>query len=467
MPICMKLSLNNIIAFLVFPFLVVSCVDSSPFFGNNMVPPDQQMNTKIDSSIGIKTYTISMDSMATSNLGAVMYVGRYDDAMVGRTFSQLACNYAPYGYKDEEAFKHGFGKDPRIDSLVLETNVEWYRGDSTKKSKLEIFRITKFNFHYDSLYYSNFNVDPYIDPTPLLSLDLTGNKEIKAKLPLAYAKEHFDDRTSEESIYFDALKFHERFNGFYFKVTPYQDEGALYRIDLQQTFMFLYYNNKDDAERPDTVLSHSMYFYNSDIAEYNTTVQMFQHDYSKSDQSIGGINPATINDTLTPQKRVYTSGMAGLGALIEFSEEDIQRFIEKAKIETDAGIGVHRAYIEWKKEDKSWENMNSSFTALGLYYNIDKYKFIPGYNPLLERSTVSSGQYKNTFGLLNRSQGIYTMDITQYVQRMVRGDKVYNKLQLFPHFFEATDPAQSVVWSNLAEDEKLRPYLVIVYTLVK
>lgn len=453
------------------------CVQSSPFFGNELVPPNQIMNTYIDSSINLSTYIIAMDSIKSSNLGAIMFIGQHNSKMTGRTTAQFYANYSPYGfYKDTEGdeaepdIEVNFGKNPRIDSLVLTFNVAYKNGDSLQRSKLEIFQIKDFLFKRDSLYYSNFDLEKYIEPTPFYTTDITGDKEIKYHFPIEYARQYLDVTPDTTNMYYRESgryndRFHKKFKGFYFKVTPYGDRGAFYDIDLANTFMYLYYNNKSFESAPDTTLVQPFVFYNTTLGIYNTTVQTYKHDYSKSDQAVGGVNPLYVNDTLTPQPICYVSGMGGLGSLVEISTEGVERFIAKAKEKfgEQTAIGVHKAEIVWNKIDKSWEDLDQSFASVGLYFNYSKFSFIPDYSP----SYMTQANVANSFGLLNRSRGVYTTDVTQYFQKIINGNAIPKKFQLYPEYQAAVDSGEANVWGSQAVDAKLKPYLVITYTLVK
>ncbi|MEG0033859.1 MAG: hypothetical protein RR689_06090, partial [Mucinivorans sp.] len=60
----------------------IGCTAVDGTFGSDMVPPSQQMKTKIDSNMKVTTYQISMDSMV-STTGRL--VGSMIDPLVGRT----------------------------------------------------------------------------------------------------------------------------------------------------------------------------------------------------------------------------------------------------------------------------------------------------------------------------------------------------------------------------------------------
>lgn len=464
-----RFKLKNRITFatLALTVLLFSCIDSSPYFGNEMLPPDQIMNSSTDNSIKVKTYVIKRDSMRGSNLGTIMYVGQYNSEMVGRTTTQLFSNYSAIGFVGEDEFKNNFGKSPRIDSLILQMSVKYTVGDSLKPSSINISRVNGVNFKYENIYYTNFNIKPYVAQTPLLTVKLTGTKKIKAKLPIEYAKEHLDTRSDENSIYYSASNMHDKFNGLYFEILPESNEGALYEIDLSNTYMTLYYNNKDFPEHPDTVLTHSMAFYAKMSNGYpypNTSLQMYKNDYSLANTAAGGVQASMINDTINQQKRAYITGMSGIGALVEIPRDEIQLLVDKCKSEygPNVGIGIHRATLKWQKIDGSWESLNKTFSALGLYYNIEKRLFLAEYQPII----MMEQDITNTFGLLTRSTATYSMDITKYVQKLIRDPKAVNRVEMFPDYYLSTNPQESILWGGGAEKDST-PSLEIVYTIVK
>lgn len=472
MPSCMKLLVSKVVGLFSVLFFG-SCVDNSPFFGNDLVPPGQEMVTLIDSSINFKTYNIKLDSVGTSRYWAAMYLGQLNSALTGRTYSQFYTNYGfkPFTGDGENLWRVNFGTTPRADSMFMRLEVKYRSGDSTKASEIEIYKIKDFDFIYDSVYYSNFKIEKYLEAEPFLKIQVTGTKSHKVRMPQDFMMEHFDTRTTDDNIYSDIEKFHKKFKGWYFVTKPVSgDVGAFYDVDMASSYMSLYYNNKNFAESPDTVLIQN-YFFRGEYASKAIQFQMYQHDFSKSDISVGGINAATINDTLETsvgQQIAYTSGMAGLGAMVEFSKADIEKFIAKCNERTGskAAIGVHRAQIVWKKLSKVHSEL-PAFDALGLYYNYSKDKFIPDYDPITARYNAQSqgNSFVNTYGLLNLSKDEYTTDVTQYIQKVVKGDQVRLRLQLYPEWDQVANPDQGVVWSTAHATH--RPYLVITYTLVK
>ncbi|MEG0601669.1 MAG: hypothetical protein RR499_01365, partial [Mucinivorans sp.] len=73
-----KYSLVSLLVAIIF----VGCTSVDGFFGSDLIPPSQQMFTKIDSGMKMKTYQVSMDSMM-SLTGSL--VGSLIDPLVGRT----------------------------------------------------------------------------------------------------------------------------------------------------------------------------------------------------------------------------------------------------------------------------------------------------------------------------------------------------------------------------------------------
>lgn len=443
----------------------IACVNSSPFFGNELVPPSQGMYTDIDSSIILQTFVITQDSMVGNvgdpyiDLPAILYAGNYNNANTGYTKSNFITNYSPQGFKD---IFDGFGIDPVIDSMTISFEPNYLKGDTTNFSKLEIFKIDNFNMLSDSTYYTHLDIEKYIDPIPLVTTEIKSGGRIVKHLPIQFAREHLDTNRDTSSVYHEDVKFHKKHNGLYFKLTTEDNSGPQYSFDMAATQMFLYYHAKDkEGKQVDT--TQNIFFANDDemYILYNTAVQLYKHDYKTADQSIGGVNPSIINDTINPSEKVYVATQSSLGGKVVIEELMIQDFLANVHKEhgMNAKIALHRAELKWHIVDRTWQNMDTTLHRIALYADIDELGFIPEYIPTFDYNVMG--------GDFERSSGVFTMDITQTVQRIILGKNKRRKFELFPQLQDLMVEANTVVWGSEAKNPSLRPKIHMLYTVVR
>lgn len=445
--------------------LLSSCTNKDPLFANGMIPPSQQMTTTIDSTISLRTFNIAVDSMQTNNSVRTFLLGQHTEPLVGQLTATGVSNYFPEGFPDETLF----GKDARVDSMTISFTLEYFKGDTMQNSKVEIYRVVGKNFLVDSPYYSNLDMTPYLSEEPLVSFETKSGGLYVKHLPLAYAKEHLDNVAGIQNIYYEDTTFHKRFNGLYFKIAPLNPgPGAMFTMSTESARLFLYYNNKSFPDKPDTVLTQTMFLtapYGTPFADLGTRLPLYKNDYSKANTAVGGIDYRTLNDTINPSQRVYISGPVGLGTLLKISREDVANFLRKIHDKGFSTVGLHKAELIWEKEDKTWQNYDKSMQSLGAYYSMSKPDFISDYNPLLEE--LNTG-YKSTLGgMLNRSKGQYSMDITRYMQGVLtRGNQRYD-LQIMPDYMNKAAYIYTVLWGSQATMPKAQPKLVLTYTMIK
>ena len=443
----------------------VACVNSSPFFGNELIPPSQGMYTSIDSSMWLRTYVITQDSMV-GNVGdpyidqpSILYAGNSNNANTGFTKSSFITNYAPKGFEDIYV---GFGTDPVVDSMTITFSPNYRKGDTTSFSTLEIYKIVDFNMLSDSNYYTRLDIDKYIDPQPLISTQIKTGGRMVQHFPIEFAREHLDANRDTSSIYHNDEKFHKKHNGLYFKLVTNDMNGPQYSFDMSATQIYLYFTNKDKEGKADT-LEQPMFFANNvdTYVLYNTAVQLYKHDYNTSDQELGGVNPSIINDTINPSEKVYVATQSSLGGKVVLEEQMIKNFLDKVQKEhgMEAKIALHKAEIKWHIVDNTWQNLDSTLYQISLYADIDELRFIPEYLPTLGSDLLGGG--------LERSSGEYTMNITQTVQRIILGKNKIRKFELFPPLEDLMVERNTVVWGSEATNTNLRPKIHLLYTVVK
>lgn len=448
-----------------FAIALTSCTNTNALFGNEMVPPSQQMKTAIDSSIRPLSYIIKLDSVRTSGVSSIMPVGSYIDPLVGRTTIGLVADYLPSGFPESER-EFLFGKSPEVDSMKIKLNFTSSVGDTLPALKIQVYEIENFMFDSDSIYFSNFPIEKYIKKQPFLTFEQVGDGNYEQKLPKEFYDRFLLNEYSDKHPYFSDTAFHKLFGGFYIKTEPVtMAPGQIVHFSLLASGMTLYYRNINKEGKKDTL--EQVYFFQSSITTVPTTsFAVVENDYSYADAAQGGLKIEQINDTINPSQFGFMQGYAGLGTRITIPKEQIQVIKDKAKNLGYSYVAIHHAELQIALPEQNYENYNKSFPHSGLYYDAEKLDFLADYDPF--RESMDQTFISILGGKLNRSNGYYGMNITSYVQRLFTGQETRYSTQMLPQ------------WSNLinnnallrsrvfgSESQEKPPILILTYTMLK
>ena len=426
-----------------------------------MIPPDQLMETRVDSSFMVTTRIFNLDSVASNITTYTADLGSHINPATGRIDLGLFMNYEPYGFDTDEA-DVSFGKNAVADSMTLGMNFSALTGDTLVPLEVKVYEIQGVNFSSDSTYYSNFDMSSYLSPEPILVFEVNKPGVIVKKLPEWFYEKHVIEAPLDfNNPYYDVDLFHKTFNGLYFEATPQTTgKGIIMTMDMSQSRMTLFYHN--DEMKPDTSYQHAMYFY-SDAVYYNTFFNTAKFDYSYADPLNGGVRPEIVNNETAISEYSYTAGFGGLGTTVTIPIDKVHELQDKAKSEGYSRIGIHRAELVFEIVEPTKLYYEMSFSRIALYFNFDRMNFLPEYNPLLE--SLASSSYVSTIdGRVNRSRGIYTLDITSYMQRLFAGSFSRTDLQLLPSYAE--NKAVGYTWAYGSTSSK-PPKMAITYTMIK
>lgn len=440
--------------------LTTSCTERDEMFGNDMIPPSQQMGSAIDSTVAVQTFVATLDSLDTNISDFYQpFMGSYIDPIVGRTDVAVFTNYSPNGFEHS----HYFGENPVIDSMRYAIAFSGAKGDTSLTVTVDVYEVKEgIRFYRDSAYFSNFDMTPYIGETPLFSFEQKGAGTAYGKLPQEFAERMLDNTQDQTNVYYNDTAFHRRYPGFYFKFRQpvTSGEGEMLQFDLSQSAMFLFYHNTG-PEKPDTLQQRFWFIgdYTYDFVSFST----IDHDYSYADPSKGGVMQTEIGDTVQASEYIYVQGLAGLMGLIEVDREALDRLKRKTEEAGYSHIALHRAELQVTMVGSGAEQYALSFSNLGMYYDMLKYEFLTEYNPIMDAVTTS-GYSSWLGGTLNRSKGTYTFDITSYVQSLLVGKETRYTTQLLPAYDRRNDFARCWLYGTASA---FPPRLVLTYTMIK
>lgn len=438
-------------------FCLLSCVKADRELGSSMIPPSQLMDTYVDSfAIIPRTYIYQIDSIQTNRTSlSNLPIGSYIDPLVGRSDIQFYTNYTPKGF--EIGSTEFFGDKPVIDSMFLLLNLTGYKGDTIQGLEFKIYEVTKGYFPSRKNFYSNTNMQPYLNDTALITFKVKSPEMISQRLPMKFAEKFLINDHDKNNPYYSDTMFQQTFKGLYFNtnIVDKGKEGCIYNVDLAGSAMMLFYHTVRNNV-PDTT-SITLLLYDKLYTPYGNQFVTVQHDYDLADPSVGGVIKSEIGDSTIQTKRCYVEAPAGLGTVIEFPEENINQLHNKVKERGFKHIGVHNALLTLYVENPVWQNYEKMYKHLAAYLSFATFSYIPDYNPLL-------GTTDDIGGELNRSLGIYQMDITSYMQKLLTGKITRNKIVLAPVVEQMLSPMRSVIKGSASDNP---PQLTLTYTLMK
>lgn len=448
----------------------VSCTNSDELFGNDLIPPDQNMGSAIDSSILVRTYIDSVGSIDTHIWGYYTpFIGSYVDPLVGRTDAQVFVNFSPIGFDHS----HYFGENPVIDSIRYTINFSDVIGDTTTSMSvwIDVYEVKGYVFKQDSSYFNTFDMSPYIGDEPLFSFEQKGVGYTYGKIDNEeFQKRLLDNSQDKDNIYYDDTVFHESFPGLYFKCRTKNtvDEGHMLKLDLSNSAMYIFYRNTG-PNKPDTVaynsLDQKMFFYGDDTYDY-ISFMTIQHDYSLANELEGGVMEAEIGSRDKPSEYMYVQGLAGLMGKLELDSLSLDSLKREVQLKGYSHIALNRAELQVKMADAGIEQYNKSFPELGLYHNMLEYDFLSEYNSVMDGG--ATGYVSTMGGKLNRSLGVYKFDVTSYVQQLLRGKETRYETELQTAWNASRDDRNNFSRSWVyGTDSSYPPKLILTYTMIK
>lgn len=456
---------------------MAACTTVDDTLGLDFVPDNQQTAVRVQSFTGINCYLTQIDSIPSSNLG-VAFIGTTQSATFGVTDASVLLQYMAGGFKDKE---NGFGYLPVADTLKLFLATSTFTGKRDANTLGQKFLIynTNENVSADSTYYTDFDAPKFSDMTePLFEFrftDTTSNYMILEPYGAKGTKFLQDLITADKSVYESDTAFHRLFKGFYIapEVSANKDK-QIFAIGLEDSHLLLigHNHNKDkvvnNTPKPDgsdnkDTLSMAFYF---DDGQYSSNVSANRiiHDYT------GTPIKANLNDTLptsTPVTTAYVQSLGGVSAYLRFTEEFVSSLIAAKFDELNQSqyksMVINKAEIVFYMDDPKIPLMNAATKRLGMYYNYHKLATIPDYYYQYETQQGGTLAYG---GYLNRSRGIYAMDITAYVQQLMINPKLQRTVTMAPDV-AMTYAFGEVAINSPAAPDPLNVQVKLTYTLIK
>jgi len=462
----------------------VGCSEVNYDMGYDFIPESQRMTLCFDTLSGVKTYLYRYDSVLSSNTG-FMFLGRQKDDTFGQRTNSCIVQYLPVAMP----YKGGFGIEPIIDSMFLRVEISSYDGDTTVEQKFNVYALNSdADLCYDSLYYTNIDVEEYYNADSLLfTFNYSGRGNIATRMePTALGRELMNKLVRvDTSVYNNDDKFRSNFKGFY--ITPDQSspaKAATYQFNLENAYMQLWLRDHDSIDQAKIKDTLTSWYYFYDGKEYKSlSVNAAEYDYAGS--TLGALEASTNNftDTITIQPTIYVQTWGGVVSRLRLPNSLVEQ-LNQLKYTKDANgnsiensILINQAMLYVNMSDyvegnmATVDKMDNAPQRLGSYLNM-RTSGTAGYTPApipdymydLEKSQqMSDEDYVLPYnGYLNRSNGYYELNISSYIQQVMKGT-MKQDIILAPSAYDFMGYGQ-VALDGLTQ----RPMkLSITYTLIK
>ncbi len=410
------------------------------------------------------------DSMNTAILGSG-YLGMMGNDTFGVTRASFYTQYITSYTIDEDMFGHM----PIFDSAMLYISVSSYGGDTSVVQQYEVYEIIDDSFvsdSADSIFFYNFDVEPYIASEPIFtfkfpdqdneiyvatsSLRLTETpltSEFISRLMLENENDEYD-----YEIYDDDETWVEYFKGLYIRpVDPIasidnaEQLGAIYQFSLESSGFGFYGRSREEVDPTlikDTI-GMSYVFYSSYADAGNVSINCFEHDYDGSLIDVNEVMTPTTTVDISETSVLRVEGMGGVVSQITFAEEffeQLDTILEGEHLESGeqyTSLFFNQALFKiYMQEVNGYDPsaidpflvtdwMNYMPSSLGLYTDYSYYyiydeddedDYYISLSGVADYLYAYESSYTLDFdGSLNRSWGCYVMNISNHIQTIWNG----------------------------------------------
>lgn len=377
---------------------LTSCIDTDKRLGSHFVPDDYDLKLEV-SSFDLPVKMKMADSLQTIYSGAVV-VGSNRDADLGLIEASSAFQIIP------GVTENSFGDNPEPNYLKLGIAVDSKIVMESKYASIpQNIYIYKILTDLDSLKaYNNSLSAQDIDPVPINENTFyTGGDSISCRLSLDYARELLSATQLER----DSLThFFKRFKGLCISTDPQPGslEGGRFNIITPNDITILMsYKHKESAKSIDK--DSILYYY---VSESGPNINLYKHS-TKSMES----------DQITDN--IYLEGLAGIKPFIDFAE-----------VKSMLNNWATSRSIDIKKLVLAKAELSFPFEMPQDYQILSQF---PQKIFLTKRETPAASSKKvyqpltdiymeSADGGINRSNLTYNMDVTTYLQSVIKGEYI-------------------------------------------
>jgi hypothetical protein len=353
----------------IFP-LIFSCNKLSDI-GMGVLPEDDKLIAYITDTSSIEVYTLSMDSVLSSNAGRLL-LGEYNDPIYGYTKASFVTEFS---LAEASFLNNNYTIDSAVLTLTLDTVSTKHYGNTLTAQNIRVYELE--NALIDTSYYSNKDTTEFTSGNIIgtKNVIVTGTtKTINIKLSNAYAELFQDIPVSASN---DELK--EVIKGIYVNSDSEGNDGAIMKTDINSNSVITVYAHEGTSSQKTfkVTMNHSG----------NIRFNLFQHDYSSATFNAG------INDELSEQDSVaYIQSMGGLMAKIKIPFlENLKSLGNIAVFRAELIVNLCPSDLSEEEEFPAIDRMLiTGYDPENIYYMLPEYYTTTGYSG----ATLTDGQYR-------------------------------------------------------------------------
>jgi hypothetical protein len=416
--------------FLLCLFVAVSCKKKDTSLGASAINQDDLLNSAVVDTFFLKTFTISEDSVITSN-PFYNVLGSYNDPEFGTVnagfYTQLRLSGLNPGFGDINSIV--------IDSFILGLEYQGYYGDLSAQT-FEVFEMTE-QIHVDSAYYA-FSSKTYnptnlivsgkevITPNPngstVIGAD-TVSTQMRIPLKIATAQALLNE-ASMGTAFSSNETFQDFFKGLYIRVNNLSQGSGMggvmyFNMNNPLSKATMYYSQGGVQKRYDYVI-------NTECADFN---KVTINNTGKKVQQV-------ISDTITGQQEYYMQA---------FKSRAVVQFPGISNLSKNVVIHKAQLVLPVQYQTGSKQSPGTEISVGTRLKNGDSDFFGIG-----------------IFGVYDNSNKEYTIDLRAYFQAIVSGQIENTELILSPRQFITS--VDRVVLNGLSTSNKKKPKLIVTYT---
>jgi len=382
-------------ALLLFSLITVSCITTDKSLGENFIPDDHIIKIKT-AEINIPVQMKMSDSLQSIFSGYLLF-GAYKDPDLGTTIAGSAFQIIP-AINDND---YGENPVPSYVRLSMQVSRSLVLDVSENNIPQNIYLYTlKKDLDSTTAYNNSITIDD-IDPVPINTGGTVffGGDSIVMNLSLDYAKSLLTATTEER----DSTDIYvKRFKGLYMTTEPLPGAlkgGRFNVINPSDAFMEIMYRHVDKTNNIDK--DSLLYYYISTSRPY---LNVFNHS-------------SKVLESANPQGKILMEGLAGIKPYIDFSAvKTIFTNWATANNFNISQVLVAKAELRLPYEFPSnYVTMEQFPSHIFLATKeISETYDLPLYQPLSDIKVQSTG-------LNNRSLLYYSLDISSYLQKVLKG----------------------------------------------
>ncbi len=379
--------------------MAASCIENNRETGGGILPEGMVPE------LGIKTFELPVTNRASDSVQASnssnMLIGTLTDPKFGTVTCNAASFIVPYSDSTD------FGDNPELIGAYLTLSIDsTYYLEENQEGIHQRIRVYKLTHKMDTaLQFCNSITPDLYDPTPVTVSDpvIYGTGEIRVDLTDDFAAELLAT-TPEE--FEDFTKFFDRIYGLYIAVEKPLEGSTGGRLNyLNLGYSSINLNYRTEVER------------NGSRQKIDTTESFVFGYYT----ALNNFSTTSDLENDRPGDTLYLEGLSGVKPHISAIDlkDMMDNWITQEKLQ-DYAIVIARAELIFPYEmPQDYERFDIEHPGM-----IYAYTSVPWATDTLRYYSPLEEIYDNAnIGAINRSEMVYSMDITAYMQRLAVTDR--------------------------------------------